>query len=412
MKKLAMLFAALLVVLPFVLAQESAPATETPDTETAAASETTATFSKIVSDHYIVLSEFGEERAQTLSRQLEAYFKLYDAFARFGADKLPAKLNVREFKEKAGFDSYMVQVVGETRDDFVYLHYANPERCELLVYYKDAEDFSASLAHQGFVQYIKAYVSSPPLWLREGAAVIFESARWDDLAGKLDFPENLAWLETVKSLKEKGSLLPVDTLLSMGQSEASAQIDVFYPQAWAFVSFLMNSDQKPFNRLLWDSIAALKKDAALDENQEAVAKIIDTWYGKDSVSEAFTAYLAERKTFAELVADGVNQYNAKAYNDAKDSFKKAKTMDAGSYVPDYYLGLIAYAENDFDGADTYYKAALELGSDPAITNYALGVNAYAQNRLEDAKAFLNRAKESSPDRYGAKVDALIAKMGK
>jgi Flp pilus assembly protein TadD len=81
-------------------------------------------------------------------------------------------------------------------------------------------------------------------------------------------------------------------------------------------------------------------------------------------------------------------------------------------VPDYYLGLIAYAKNDFDGADALYKSALELGCDPAITSYALGVNAYAQNRLEDAKAFLKSAKDTAPDRYGAKVDALIAKMGK
>jgi len=306
----------------------------------------------------------------------------------------------------------MSQVVGDTKDDFVYLHYANPERSELLVFYKDAAEFSASLAHQGFVQFIKAFVPSPPLWLREGAAVCFESAKWDDLQGKLEFPENLAWLETVKSLKDKGALLPLDGLLSIGQSEASASIDVFYPQAWAFVSFLANSEDKAINRLLWDSLAALRKDAALEDNQTAVAKIIDTWYGKDAVSEGFTAYLAERKTFPELVAQGVKLYSDKSYEDAKSSFEKAKTMDAGSYVPDYYLGLIAYAKNDFDGADALYKSALELGCDPAITNYALGVNAYAQNRLDDAKGFLKSAKDASPDRYGAKVDALIAKMGK
>jgi len=426
MKKLAMLLMVLLLAAPFALAQADASAAATPAAPTAEApaaptpapaadaapAEATATFAKAESDHYSVVSEFGEDRAKALSRQLEAYFGLYNAFSRFDVNGLKAKLNVREFKEKAGFDAYMAQVVGETKDDFVYLHYANPERSELLVFYKDDAEFSASLAHQGFVQFLKAFIPSPPLWLREGAAVCFESARWDDLGGKVSFPENLAWLETVKSLKEKGTLIPLDRLLSIGQQEASAEIDVFYPQAWAFVSFLANSEDKGYNRLLWDSVAALRKDAVLDDNQAAVARIIDTWYGKDAVSEAFTAYLAERKTFPELVAQGVKLYSDKSFDDAKDSFEKAKTMDEGSYVPDYYLGLIAYAKNDFDGADALYKSALGLGCDPAITNYALGVNAYAQNRLEDAKAFLKTAKETAPDRYGEKVDSLIAKMGK
>ena len=87
-------------------------------------------------------------------------------------------------------------------------------------------------------------------------------------------------------------------------------------------------------------------------------------------------------------------------------------MNSGSYVPEYYLGLIAYAQNDFDGADAHYKAALALGCDPAITNYALGVNAYARNRLDDAKSFLKIARDDAPDRYGDKVDSLIAKIGK
>jgi hypothetical protein len=415
MKKLAMLLLVLLLAAPFALAQADASAPAAPAAAAPApadAAPVTATFAKVESDHYSVVSEYGEERATALSRQLEAYFGLYDSFARFDASTLKAKLNVREFKEKAGFDAYMTQVVGDTKGDFVYLHYPNPERSELLVFYKDDAEFSASLAHQGFVQFLKAFIPSPPLWLREGAAVCFESARWDDLQGKLEFPENLAWLETVKALKDKGSLLPMNSLLTLGQQDASAQIDVFYPQAWAFVSFLANSDDKAFNRLLWDSVAALRADAALEDNQAAVERIIDTWYGADSVSEGFTAYLADRKTFPELVAQGVKLYSDKSFDQAKDSFEKAKTMDAGSYVPDYYLGLIAYAKNDFDGADALYKSALDLGCDPAITNYALGVNAYAQNRLDDAKAFLRTAKESSPDRYGEKVDTLIAKIGK
>jgi len=361
-------------------------------------------------EHYSVISELGQERAESLSRQLEAYYGEYNALFHFDASSLKALLSVREFAEKGGFDSYLGQVVGQTKDDFVYLHYPNPERSELLVFSKDEPDFSASLAHQAFVQFLKAFVPNPPLWMREGLAVWFESARWDDQAEYLDFPENLAWLESVKSLKERKLLMPLDKLLAIGQDQARSELDVFYPQAWAFVSFLTNSEDKTYNRLLWDSISALRKDAGLEENQAAVISMLDAWYGLDESEGAFEDYLDERKTFPELVAEGVRRYAEKAWDEAETAFDAALEMNEGSYVPQYYLGLIAYAKNEFSAAEVRYKAALELGCDPAITNYALGVNAYAQNRLEDASAFLALAKESAPDRYGTKVDELVAKF--
>jgi hypothetical protein len=414
MKKLAIVLLIALAAVSLAAAQAdasaAAPSTETP--AAAAPALAGAVFGQATTDHYVVLSERGQDRADALSRQLEALFGLYDGFFRYDASGLKAKLNVREFSDKSGFDVYMNQIVGQSKDDFVYLHYPSPERSELLVFPKDEPDFSASLAHQGFVQFIKAFVLNPPLWIREGVAVCFESAKWDDKAGTMDFPENLAWLETVKSLKDRNLLMGLDKLLTIGQEEARAELDVFYPQAWAFTSFLLNSEDKGYNRLLWDSVAALRKDAGLEDNQAAVAKIVETWYGVDAASTAFAAYLGDRKTFPELVAMGVRQYADKAWTEAGDAFAAAQSMNGSSYVPDYYLGLIAYAQNQFDLADSHYKQALALGCDPAITNYALGVNAYAQNRLDDAKAFLKLAKDAAPDRYGEKVDSLVAKIGK
>jgi len=435
MKKLALLLSTALIAVSFAVAQAepaatpapdaaatAAPAAPAPDVTTAAAPDAKvapaapalagAVFGQSETDHYKVLSELGQDRADALARHLEALFGLYDGFFRYDASTLKAKLNVREFSDKPGFDAYMTQIVGQSKDDYVYLHYPSPERSELLVFPKDEPDFSASLAHQGFVQFIKAFIPNPPLWIREGVAVSFESAKWDDKAGSLDYSENLAWLETVKSLKERNLLMPLDKLLAIGQDDARAQLDVFYPQSWAIVSFLLNSKDKAYNRLLWDSVASLKKEGSLEDNQNAVIRIMNTWYGSDAAEKAFSDYLADRKTFPELIANGVRKYADKSWTDANDAFAAAQSMNSASYVPDYYLGLIAYAQNQFDVAESHYKQALALGCDPAITNYALGVNAYAQNRLDDAKGFLKLAKDASPDRYGEKVDSLIAKIGK
>ncbi|MDP3179412.1 MAG: hypothetical protein Q8M76_15995, partial [Spirochaetaceae bacterium] len=286
MKKALLIALTALVAVSFSFAQDAAPAPA-------------PSLGEAGTEHYSVMSELGQERADSLSLQLEAYFELYNAVFRFDPAEMKAKLNVREFAEKVGFDSYLGQVVGQTKDDFVYLHYPSPERSELLVFAKDDPDFSASLAHQGFVQFVKAFVPNPPLWMREGLAVCFESAVWYDATGTVEFPENLAWLETVKALKERNLLMPLDRLLEIGQEEARSELDIFYPQAWAFASFLMNSGDKSYNRLLWDAIKALQADATLEDNQAQVYRIVDTWYGIGLAERDFASYLDERKTFSE-----------------------------------------------------------------------------------------------------------------
>jgi hypothetical protein len=366
---------------------------------------------KSESARYVVYSETGAARAAELDARLEALFDLYGRYFHFDQATLPAKLRVREFKDKMGFDAYISQVAGQTKDDFVYLHYANPERSELVLYAKEGPAAEASLAHQAFVQYLKGFVRNPPLWLRDGFAVFFETARWNAKTKTLDFAENLAWLETAKALDAKMALIPLPRLLTLTSDESRTALDVFYPEAWAFASFLVNSGSPDYNRLLWDSISALKRDASLAENQDAVARLVDAWYGKEEAEKAFLAYLAERRTFAELISEGVGAYGDKAWERAQTVFESAAGLDPTSYIPPYYLGLIAYASGDYTLAEYNYRTALELGCNPATTNYALGVNAFAQNRMADAKAYLQAAKAAAPEKYSGKVDELLKRLG-
>lgn len=363
------------------------------------------------SGRYVVYSELGAARAADLDARLEALFGLYNGLFHFDTAGLPAKLHVREFADKAGFDAYLNQVAGQTKEDFVYLHYSNLERSELLLFAKEGAAGEASLAHQAFVQYLKAFVKNPPIWMRDGFAVYFESARWNAEAKAMDFPENLAWLETAKAIQAKGGLISLAKFLSLGQEDSRSSLDVFYPEAWAFASFLVNSKDRAYNRLLWDSITALAPDATLADNQAAVGTLVASWYGTDAAQAAFNTYLSGRKTFADLLSDGVAAYNAKTYDAAKAAFEAAARLDATSYVPSYYLGLIAYNAGDYSLAEFNYRTALKLGCDPATTNYALGVNAFAQNRTEEAKTYLVAAKTADTARYGAKADELLKRLG-
>lgn len=368
-------------------------------------------FAQARSDHYTVWAEAGQARADELAKVLEGLFTLFEEDMRFDPGSLKSRLTVRVFRDKPGFDAYMTRVVGETRPDFVYLHYPTLERSELLVFEKEEPDFSASLSHQAYVQYLKAFIPNPPLWIREGFAVYYERAAWDKSAGAVVFKENTAWLETLKALRNSGKLLGIETLLTATPERAESARDVFYPQSWAFVSFLLSGQEPRYARFLWDSLAALRPAASLAENQGAVAALFRRWHDLKAAQEDFLAWMDSRKTFAELVEDGVRLYGEKKLDDSEAAFAEALSKNEGNYIPYYYLGLISYGRNDFDMAEYYYKTALQLGCDPAATNFALGLNAYAVNRLEDAKGYLTKAKTEAPDRYATRVDEILGRIG-
>ena len=417
MKKTIAAFAALLFAVALASAQAGGPAvgSATPASPSAAPAALSKAvlpdMAKSESRHYTVYAEISAERAADLDSRLEALFGLFGSYFHFDPALLPVKLRVREFRNKAGFDAYLNQVAGQTKDDFVYVHYSSLERSELVIYQKDGSDAESSLAHQAFVQYLKAFIRNPPLWLRDGLAVYFESAHWDQKAKALVFPENLAWLETAKAINAKKSFLPLTRLLTLSADDAKANLDVFYPEAWAFVSFLTGSEDKAHNRMLWDALSALKPEASLADNQAIVAKLFGDWLGTDSTEAAFIAYLGSKKTFAELVNEGVSAYGSKNYTSSRSAFESAAKLDSSSYIPPYYLGLIAYSLGEYALAETSYRGAMALGCDEATSNYALGVNAFAQNRAEEAKAFLLAAKAKAPDRYGTKADELLKRLG-
>jgi len=389
------------------MAPTAAPVTTTP----AATPTPVATPQPLEGAHYIVTSALGPTHATLLLARLESLFELYDKTFRFDESRLPGKLAVREFATKADFDSYLLKIAGETRGDFVYVHYANPLKRELLVYDKPEPDYSESLAHQAFVQFLKAYIQDPPLWLLDGFAVLFEDVRFADGSADPVARENLAWLPTVKDLVTKGGLLPLDRLLNAGPEEERANIDVFYPEAWAFVSFLVHDATGDYSRLLWETIATLEPQGSLDDNQAAFAKRLSDWYGMGAAQKAFEKYVVGRKTYSELLASGTDLYSQKAFDKADAAFVEADDLDPTGYVAPYYLGLIAYAKGDWATADGMFREALARGCDPATATYAIGLNEIARGLEKEGAADLAKASAANPDRYKAKVDDILSKLG-
>ncbi|MFP4112793.1 MAG: tetratricopeptide repeat protein [Spirochaetota bacterium] len=372
-----------------------------------------STFAEYETDHYRVLSEIGEDHAQATAEKLEALLELYNEYLHFELDELPVRLRARFFSSKERYDNYLERVIDSTRDDFVYLHYTDLAKSELVGYPMEDESFEVSLKHQGFIQFLRAFVPNPPLWLREGFAVYFEEVEFDDQLDRAVYRENLAWLETLQSIVEGAAdqqPIPLSEMLRMDVEEAREQIEVFYPQAWGMVSFLLNSANRDYNRIIWDSMSALQADASLQENSQSVWDEAFIWEEEQLLIDAFVGYVQDRKSFRTLVQDGIEQYADGELETAEASFVTALKLREDNFIPYYYLGLINYDRNNYGLADFYYKEALDRGAAEPLTYYALGVNAYADNRFDDAVGYLEQTIALDPEAYEDKASQLIERI--
>ena len=362
--------------------------------------------------NYRVTTDVSQELAEQTATILESGIGLFNELYHFDTDTLPAKMRVRVFARKSDYDAYLQTLIDDTRDDYVYIHYNDVTRSELVGYMRDT-DIARSLLHLGSIQLLKTFVPRAPLWMREGIATYLENAQLDLSQNTFTWRPNLAWLDTYKAIvngEHAASAIPLGQLLTLDSEEVIQQNEAFYSQAWALVHFLQQSSEKRVNRILWDAIAVLDPDQDLRQNSAAVVNRAFTWTAIDELEQQIRTFTLYLQTFNDLVESGIEAYGREDLTTSESDFLRSLELESDNYIPYYYLGLINYASRRYVEAEHFYNDALSRSNDPALVRYALGVNAFADNRFPLATSNLNLAKELDGSAYGEKVDALIERI--
>ncbi len=367
-------------------------------------------FSQARSDYYRVYYTGAASRAQDIARQLNAYGELFEEYLHFERTGLKEKLKVRIFSDRESYTGYLEDIIGEPRDSFVYLQYSDPGLNEL-VGYETETGFERSLVHHSFIQYLKSFVPHPPLWLQKGMAIYLENSRYIPEQDRAEYRENLAWLRSLKTyIALEGEVIPVSILLTMDVAAANSRIESFYAQSWGLIHFLLNSDNKEYNRIIWDTLSSLRKDASRQENETIVIEKGFGWVNKDRFLDDFEEYVRNIRTFPELVQEGIIAYNRQDFETAEELFNRSLELKQDHYIPYYYLGLIQYARQDYSASDKYYQLAMDRGGAPGLIYYARGITAYSARRDEEAKQLLSYVLEEDPEGYGAKAQELLTRL--
>ncbi|MDR2343557.1 MAG: hypothetical protein LBD86_03395 [Spirochaetaceae bacterium] len=352
-----------------------------------------------------VISDGGSFDAETLCREMELRFDVYNRLFRFNTAALPGPLRVVSFGDKAAYDSYVMSKLGSTRDGAVYLHYSQSERRELVVN-RGSPDEERMLPHQAFIQFFRAFVPYPPSWMREGFAIYFNTLKFDKETRELRYEENLSWLETVKSL---GTYIP--SLESIFLADINGMPEYFQPVSWAIVSFFLNSGGNgDYFRAITEAFMLFSATGSAAENSQIVLERLTSWNTLDVMRADFHNYIASRRTFVELIDIGMQAYAVKDFENAEAYFLAALYQKPAHYAPYYYLGLLAYDENNYDVAETYYITALQYGADSALVKYALGINAATAGRNTEALSYLQEAVNESPERYKERAETIMNRL--
>jgi len=380
------------------------------------------TGSTLSSGHYTLAYPEGFTGAEKAAETFNAYWSAFNEFFRFNPDTGTRTNRVVILADRDAFDDYIRTRIGETRNEYIFLKYPKPELSELVLFLDstrvpDAPPFPGpALGRQLFLQYLYSYVSEPPLWIRDGFQAWFEKTSYDPATKTFSAGGYSAWLDAAKNLRADPAraLGSFDILSAVTGSREAAQ---FYPQAWAFVSFLLNTEKMEYQRFLSEAFILLEGDGPYNtetqqENTDRI-KIRFARFNEPATADAdFAFWLSGQLTFAELMQAGVSAYNAGTYADAKLYLGEALEISPLDPMLSYYSGLVAYAEKDWAAAAIWYGTALKNGADASTVNWALGLNAYADKKYAESRIYLETAKAANPARYAEKADRLLSSMPK
>jgi len=350
---------------------------------------------QLTTAQFELFTDFEEDVAVELVGVLLQLHAFYEQFFDFPVDTPRQRMRIRYFATKKNFDDYVISLLGERYEYFLFLDYGPLRQSELLIFQTE-DNFYNTLAHFAFVQFLENAISEPPAWLRDGYARYFEGISYNPETETLTIRRNEVWLNRLKEIIDSNTLIDLRTFFQMTDEEAKEQSAIFYAQAWGMVDFLISYRERNNDRFVRDINDALSADATESENIEAVAERLRNANDLIDFELQFREYIKDLQSVNEIIDDAIMDYSANNIESAEQKFYNAITLDNRNYVPYYYLGLINYERKSYSIAERLYIQTLERGADNGTVYYALALNSLAQNDLESALIFFNEARELQP----------------
>lgn len=341
--------------------------------------------------HVTILSAASDKATRSWAVEFEQiYSALSNHFPKVGTDQPP--LTVLLFKDRATFSNYTPMKNGQARELAGYFTRVSDRGYVALNIADSRQETRRVIYHEAVHWFFSASPRLRPVWLEEGLAELFSTARFTDqefIYG--DYVE-----DSVRIL-QAGSGMAVEKMLAVDHDSKeyneTNRATRFYATSWAFLHYLVCGKEGGFSALG-------KFLLSLDEEIAPEQAFIQA-FGRD-----YATMNAELDRYARHGKFTI--FKAKFDRSAMD-----QTLKAGAVSPDELnleLGYLLAIAQRFDQAKPLLEALLSrMPADPRV-HEALGFLAVQAKDSEAAQLHFGRALELGSRSYYCHLGPAMAEL--
>lgn len=336
------------------------------------------------SQNFTVVGEAQEKDLRRVAARLEEFRAALARLLPEGPKDAGAPTTVIVFRDDAAYQPFKPVLRGQTASYVAgYFQPSSDVNYITLALDSDWSRGSAStLQHEYTHLLVNNYFSSAPLWLKEGLAEFYSTAR-------LSKDRRRVWtgaeLPTRVRQLRGAQLIPLRTLFEVDQQSPyyseSGKRGLFYAQSWALAHFILNDDGGARR-------ARLPRFVELLASGVAPADAFGRAFGFD-VGEAEVA-------LAAYVRLGLYSESSETYARPLDFDSQLKASQMPPAEGLATLGDLLLHTDRAEESEGYLTRALALDPTLARARVSLGLLRLRQNRADDARAELALAAHAEP----------------
>ncbi len=350
------------------------------------------------STHYSIRTQGTAQNARTIAIQLEAMYRFFNNYFHFPTNQENPPLRVLIFSSRQLFDEHIQSLVNVSYDGFIYLHYGRPQRNELIGFVSDDAEVASSFVRQAFLQFLRAHITNPPLWLSEGFSTYVRNATYNPQTQSIMFNESISRAKSLQIIIERSNgklTLPIESVLTSTRETLQQNSADFYHSAWGLIAYLLNTDEADHARILWGSIARLMPSASFANNQETLQTYEYDWINYPELENAIVSYIKDYETPYILLGRGQKLMQEEKYAEAEKTFARVIELDSEESSGYYYRGLANYHQKNYVLAIAFYEEAIHYGLDENFGLFAIALSRYALNERDTAIELLGQIPATS-----------------
>ncbi|HYE13403.1 MAG TPA: tetratricopeptide repeat protein [Pyrinomonadaceae bacterium] len=335
------------------------------------------------SQNFLVVGQAGEDEMRRAAQRLEEYRAAFSRLLSGEHFDFSVPTTVILFRDDAAYTPYKPLLGGRLAAG-VAGHFQPGAEVNYITIALDSEGGrdSSTLLHEYAHLLVNNYFRLAPLWVKEGLAEYYSTARLSKDRRRLTLGGPIR--ARARALRA-GAWLPLRTLFAVDQQSPhyfeAGKRGEFYAESWALVHYLMSAGRREqFSRLL----GLLAEGATIDD---ALREALHT--DAAALEAELLAYVAANR-YAERT-EAIDGARAAAEQMPVRALSRAESL--------YYLGDLLLRSDRRDAAEEHLRRALEADPSLAAANVSIGVLLKARGSYAEARAHLERATASDPSSH-------------